>query len=45
MRIPVGKDDFDKIRRNHSYYVDKSELIYELVDGTDNEGLRAFLLI
>ena len=37
MKIPVGKDDFDKIRRNHSYYVDKSELIYELVDGTDNE--------
>lgn len=37
MKIPVGKDDFDKIRRNHSYYVDKTELIYELVDGTDNE--------
>ena len=37
MRIPVGKDDFEKIRRNHSYYVDKTELIYELVDGTDNE--------
>ena len=37
MKIPVGKDNFEKIRRNHSYYVDKSELIYELVDGTDNE--------
>ncbi|MBR1707756.1 MAG: AAA family ATPase, partial [Clostridia bacterium] len=37
MKIPVGKDDFDKIRRNHSYYVDKTELIYELIDGTDNE--------
>ena len=37
MKIPVGKDDFDKIRRNHSYYVDKTELIYELVNGTDNE--------
>ena len=37
MRIPVGKDDFDKIRRSHSYYVDKTELIYELTDGTDNE--------
>lgn len=37
MKIPVGKDDFEKIRRNQSYYVDKSELIYELVDGTDNE--------
>ncbi len=37
MKIPVGKDDFTKIRRNHSYYVDKTELIYGLVDGTDNE--------
>ena len=37
MRIPVGTDDFDKIRRNRSYYVDKTELIYELVEGTDNE--------
>ena len=37
MRIPVGKDDFGKIRRSHSYYVDKTELIYELTDGTDNE--------
>ena len=37
MKIPVGKDDFDKIRRNHSYYVDKTELLYDLVNGTDNE--------
>ena len=37
MKIPVGKDDFEKIRRNHSYYVDKTELIYELVEETDNE--------
>ena len=37
MKIPVGKDDFEKIRRNHSYYVDKSELIYGLVEETDNE--------
>lgn len=37
MKIPVGKDDFEKIRRNHSYYVDKTELLYELLNGTDNE--------
>ena len=37
MKIPVGKDDFQKIRENNSYYVDKTELIYELVEGTDNE--------
>ena len=37
MKIPVGKENFDKIRRDHSYYVDKTELIYELVEETDNE--------
>lgn len=37
MRIPVGREFFDEIRRNGSYYVDKTELIYELVDGSDNE--------
>ncbi|MBQ9010200.1 MAG: AAA family ATPase [Clostridia bacterium] len=37
MKIPVGTDDFEKIRRNHNDYVDKTELIYELVNGTENE--------
>ncbi len=37
MKIPVGKEFFDEIRRNHSYYVDKTELLYQLVEGTDNE--------
>ena len=37
MKIPVGKYDFDDIRRNHEYYVDKTELIYELLEGTSNE--------
>ena len=39
MKIPVGKDDFDKIHRNDSYYVDKSELIYELQQGSGSERL------
>ena len=37
MKIPVGKYDFAEIRRNHEYYVDKTELIYDLVEGTSNE--------
>lgn len=37
MKIPVGKEYFDEIRRNHAYYVDKTELLYQLVEGTDNE--------
>ena len=35
-RIAVGCEFFDRIRRNGSYYVDKTELIYELVHETDN---------
>ena len=36
-RIPVGFEDFDEIRQNGSYYVDKSGLIYELVHNTTNK--------
>ena len=35
-RIPVGGEDFDVIRQRGSYFVDKSELIYDLVNGTEN---------
>ena len=34
-RIAVGCEFFDRIRQNGSYYVDKTELIYELVHETD----------
>ena len=37
MKIPVGKESFDEIRRGNSYYVDKTELIYDLLSGTDNK--------
>lgn len=37
MKIPVGKEYFDEIRRDHAYYVDKTELLYQLVEGTNNE--------
>ena len=37
MKIPVGKENFEEIRREHSYYVDKTNLIYDLVNGTDNK--------
>ena len=36
LKIPVGKEDFDVIRRENSCYVDKTELIYELVEKTDH---------
>ena len=35
-RIPVGGEDFDVIRQKGSYYVDKTGLIYDLVQGTEN---------
>ena len=37
MKISVGEEFFDEIRLNHSYYVDKTELIYDLVNWTDNK--------
>ena len=37
MRIPVGKEYFDEIRRDHAYYVDKTELLFQLVEETTNE--------
>ena len=36
VRIAVGGEFFDRIRKGGSYYVDKTELLYELVHGTDN---------
>ena len=31
-KLPVGFDDFKKIRENHFYYVDKTRLIEQLID-------------
>jgi len=36
-KIVVGTDNFEKFIRNNGYYVDKTELIYELVANTSNE--------
>lgn len=35
-RIAVGGEDFIALRKADSYYVDKTELIYDLVHNTDN---------
>ena len=37
-RIPVGYEDFDEIRENCDYYVDKSGLIYDLLTKTRNKA-------
>ena len=37
MLIPVGKEQFDEIRKDKAYYVDKTELLYQLVEETNNE--------
>ena len=34
--IAVGGEFFDRLREEHCYYVDKTELIYDLVHGTNN---------
>ena len=36
-KIVVGTDNYEKFIRNNGYYVDKTELIYDLVAGTGNE--------
>ena len=36
-KIGVGKSDFAALREAGNYYVDKTELIHELVNDTDNE--------
>ena len=37
MKITVGGESFDEIRKNNWYYVDKTELIYKLVNDTSNK--------
>lgn len=36
-KVGVGKSDFEDLRKSGDYYVDKTELLYELVENTDNE--------
>ena len=36
-KVGVGKSDFEELRQSGNYYVDKTELIYELVNDTDNK--------
>ena len=36
VRISVGAENFERLRNNGSYYVDKTELLYELVQKQDN---------
>lgn len=36
-KISLGTDIFDKLIENDGYYVDKTEIIYELVEETSNE--------
>ena len=45
MNIPVGVSDFEEIRKNEDYYIDKSELIGELLSRTGIKvtSIRQFL--
>ena len=36
-KVGVFKSDFAELRSENAYYVDKTELIYELVHDTNNE--------
>lgn len=36
-KVGVGKSDFADLRKSDNYYVDKTEILYELVHDTDNK--------
>ena len=36
-KIMLGTDIFEKLIRSNGYYIDKTELLYELVEETSNE--------
>ena len=36
-RVGVGETDFADLRRSGKYYVDKTEILYELVEETENK--------
>ena len=42
VKIPVGKESFEEIRRDQNYYVDKTELIYEMISSTNNKASSPF---
>ena len=35
-RVGVGKSDFEDLRKSDNYYVDKTDIMYELLEGKDN---------
>ena len=37
IRIAVGEESFDAFRKNGLYYVDKTELLYDLVGRMDSK--------
>jgi hypothetical protein len=36
-KVGVGKSDFEALRKSNDYYVDKTDIIYELVEETGNQ--------
>lgn len=36
-KVGIGKSDFEDMRKSGNYYVDKTDIMYELVEETDNK--------
>lgn len=36
-KVGIGKSDFEDMRKSDNYYVDKTDIMYELVEETDNK--------
>ena len=46
LKLPVGVDSFEKIRRNRFYYIDKTKLIEQLVEmGGEVTCLRVLVVL
>ncbi len=41
-KVGVEKPDFKELRESQNYYVDKTELIYELVHDADNKVKKPY---
>ena len=36
-KVGIGKSDFEDMRKSDNYYVDKTDIMYELAEETDNK--------
>lgn len=43
LKLPIGIDDFEKLRKNDFYYIDKTGLIKDMLRVIDEEKISLYL--